>query len=42
MRLKYTDRSADDLELTFSWYERQRRGLEFEFNIFQIKGYFYN
>jgi len=31
MRLRYTDRSADDLELAFSWYERQRRGLGFEF-----------
>jgi toxin ParE1/3/4 len=31
MRLKYTDRSRDDLELAFTWYERQRRGLGFEF-----------
>ena len=31
MRLRYTDRSKDDVELAFSWYERQRRGLGFEF-----------
>ena len=31
MRLRYTDRSANDLELAFSWYERQRRGLGFDF-----------
>lgn len=31
MRLRYTERSADDPELAFSWYERQRRGLGFEF-----------
>ncbi len=31
MKLKYTDRAKDDLELAFVWYERQRRGLGFEF-----------
>ena len=31
MRLCYTDRARDDLELAFSWYERQRRGLGFDF-----------
>jgi len=31
MRLRYTDRSKDDVELAFAWYERQRRGLGFEF-----------
>lgn len=31
MNLRYTDRSKDDLELAFMWYERQRRGLGFEF-----------
>lgn len=31
MNLRYTDRAKDDLELAFVWYERQRRGLGFEF-----------
>ena len=31
MNIRYTDRAKDDLELTFVWYERQRRGLGFEF-----------
>jgi len=31
MRLRYTDRSRDDVELAFAWYERQRRGLGFDF-----------
>lgn len=31
MRLQYTDRAKDDLEMAFEWYERQRRGLGFEF-----------
>lgn len=31
MKLRYTDRARDDLELAFAWYERQRRGLGFEF-----------
>ncbi len=31
MRLRYTDRAANDLELAVSWYERQRRGLGFDF-----------
>ena len=30
MILKYTERSKDDLEITFEWYEKQRRGLGFE------------
>lgn len=31
MKLCYTDRAKDDIELAFVWYERQRRGLGFEF-----------
>ncbi len=31
MILRYTDRSRDDVELAFAWYERQRRGLGFDF-----------
>jgi plasmid stabilization system protein ParE len=31
MNLRYTDRSKNDIELTFEWYEKQRQGLGFEF-----------
>ena len=31
MRLAYSDRASSDLESAFAWYERQRRGLGFEF-----------
>ncbi|MEJ2635282.1 MAG: type II toxin-antitoxin system RelE/ParE family toxin [Calditrichia bacterium] len=31
MRLRYTERARNDLEFAFTWYERQRRGLGFEF-----------
>ncbi|MBC8412070.1 type II toxin-antitoxin system RelE/ParE family toxin [bacterium] len=31
MNLRYTDRAKDDLEMAFEWYEKQRRGLGFEF-----------
>jgi plasmid stabilization system protein ParE len=31
MKLRYTDRSKEDVELAFAWYERQRKGLGFEF-----------
>jgi plasmid stabilization system protein ParE len=31
MNLRYTDRSKDDIEMAFAWYERQRKGLGFEF-----------
>ena len=31
MRLRYTGRARDDLGLAFLWYERQRRGLGFDF-----------
>jgi len=31
MNLRYTDRSIDDLEIAFQWYETQRRRLGFEF-----------
>ena len=31
MILRYTDRAKDDVELAFEWYEKQRRGLGFEF-----------
>lgn len=31
MILCYTDRAKDDVDLAFAWYEKQRRGLGFEF-----------
>jgi plasmid stabilization system protein ParE len=31
MKLLYTERAKDDVELAFAWYEKQRRGLAFEF-----------
>jgi len=31
MKLRYTDRAKDDVELAFAWYERQRKGLGFDF-----------
>jgi len=31
MKLRYTARARKDIELAFVWYERQRRGLGFEF-----------
>ena len=31
MILRYTDRSKDDIEFAFRWYEIQRRGLGFDF-----------
>jgi toxin ParE1/3/4 len=31
MKLRYTTRAREDIELAFVWYERQRRGLGFEF-----------
>jgi plasmid stabilization system protein ParE len=31
MILRYTDRSENDVEFAFKWYEIQRRGLGFEF-----------
>ena len=31
MTLRYTERAKDDIELAFEWYEKQRRGLGFEF-----------
>lgn len=31
MKLCYTNRAKDDLEIAFTWYEGQRRGLGFEF-----------
>jgi toxin ParE1/3/4 len=31
MRLRYTGRAKADLESAFSWYEKQRRGLGFDF-----------
>ena len=31
MTLRYTDRAEDDLDTAFEWYEKQRRGLGFEF-----------
>lgn len=31
MKLCYTDRAKVDLELAFEWYERQQKGLGFEF-----------
>ncbi|MDA3938442.1 MAG: type II toxin-antitoxin system RelE/ParE family toxin [Spirochaetia bacterium] len=31
MKLTYTARAKDDVEIAFRWYEMQRRGLGFEF-----------
>ncbi len=31
MKLRYTDRARNDLELVLLWYERQRLGLGFDF-----------
>jgi len=31
MKLQYTSRAKDDLELAYVWYERQRKGLGGEF-----------
>lgn len=31
MKLLYTERSREDVELAFAWYEKQRKGLGFEF-----------
>ncbi len=31
MILRYTDRSKIDLTLAFEWYEKQRKGLGFDF-----------
>ena len=31
MKLRYTDRAKDDVDLGFAWYEKQKTGLGFEF-----------
>jgi len=31
MKLRYTDRAKDDLEIALQWYERQKKGLGLEF-----------
>jgi plasmid stabilization system protein ParE len=31
MKLRYTNRAKDDIDLAFEWYERQKQGLGFEF-----------
>ena len=31
MKLRYTARAKDDIELSFVWYESQRRGFGFAF-----------
>jgi len=31
MKLRYTGKAKDDLEIAFGWYEEQRLGLGFEF-----------
>ena len=31
MRLRYTNRAWNDLDIAFEWYEGQRRGLGFDF-----------
>ena len=31
MKIRYTDKSKEDVDLAFKWYEKQRRGLGFEF-----------
>jgi len=31
MRIRYTSRAGNDLDIAFEWYEGQRRGLGFDF-----------
>ena len=31
MKLRYTTRAKDDLDIAIEWYEKQRRGLGFDF-----------
>jgi len=31
MRLRYTSRAMNDLDIAFEWYEEQRRGLGYDF-----------
>ncbi|MBS4022874.1 MAG: type II toxin-antitoxin system RelE/ParE family toxin [Dethiobacter sp.] len=31
MNVRYTDRSKGDIEVAFEWYEKQRKGLGFDF-----------
>lgn len=31
MKINYTDRAKDDIELAILWYEKQKKGLGFEF-----------
>ena len=31
MKIRYTVKARGDIEVAFAWYERQRRGLGFEF-----------
>lgn len=31
MKLSYTTRAKDDLDIAIAWYEKQRRGLGFDF-----------
>jgi len=31
MKVRYTDREREDVEIAFAWYERQRSGLGSEF-----------
>ncbi len=31
MKLYYTQRAKNDIEIAFEWYEKQRRGLGFDF-----------
>jgi len=31
VKLRYTDRAKNDVELALEWYEKQKRGLGFEF-----------
>ena len=31
MKISYTSRSKDDLDIAISWYERQRKGLGLDF-----------
>ncbi len=31
MNIRYTDRAKDDVEIAFSWYENQKRGLGHDF-----------
>ncbi|MDO9535523.1 MAG: type II toxin-antitoxin system RelE/ParE family toxin [Bacillota bacterium] len=31
MKLRYTDRAKEDIEFAFEWFEKQKKGLGFDF-----------